>query len=154
MFSIDRPLGPSLSVFVPGTFRFLCSLTCKSLFIFFKRIFGVFLLHDSFSSTVLVLLFNFQGPRPLAGQLVYYITSPPPCQYLFPFFLPVFSLSAILYKINFKFSTLHKQKLHLNTLPGIIHCQKHFLQQAFRDNEHATVHTYIQLLILFPWDSV
>ena len=74
---IVSPLGPSLSVFVPRTFRFLCSLTCKSLFIFFKRIFGVFLLHDSFSSTVLVLLFNFQGPRPPLRDSLFIISLPP-----------------------------------------------------------------------------
>ena len=111
----------SITIFLSGLFLEpfgSCSLTCKSLFIFFKRIFGVFFVSVSLQ-TPLSLLFNFQGARCLTGQLVYYITPLPLCQYLFLSFLSFFYFLCISYNsypfisislyalVTFKYSSRH-----------------------------------------------
>ncbi len=95
-----------------------CSLTCKSLFIFFKRIFGVFVrVYISIDTVVFVVQFSRSSLPHRTACLLYHF--PPPLSIPFLSFFPLFYFLCILYiycpffstplyaLVTFKYSSKH-----------------------------------------------
>ena len=120
-----------------------CSLTCKSLFIFLQKNFRSLCTCLYLYRHCCLCCSIFKELAALTGQLVYYITPGPSCQYLFYSFFDLFYSLCTLYTLTLLPPLPYMQMLHLNTLLNLIHSPLFFLQPLLPSTAHDTVHTYI-----------